>query len=216
MRGRPFVVSKSEVVPTTDTEHRQQRDSCSQLPSINTPTGERPRARWTCGSATTHLDFGVRTVERCLASSSKKKKTGRLDFCSGNHALMSHETAFVCERSVQHALVYVAASPRTECSKIEKSVGEARKTKPPTRWKQFKIPSVYMWAGQPQVRNMGPESSPAKLLNKPKHLPCNNPLQQNLKQAQRVTDTSRTELLDASHFCLASRFGSAMPPVCLH
>ena len=81
VRGRPFVVSKSEVVPTTDTErsaeppseHRLQRDSRSQLPSINTPTGERPRARWTCGSATTHLDFGVRTVERCLASSSKKR-----------------------------------------------------------------------------------------------------------------------------------------------
>ena len=129
MRGRLFVVSRSEVVPTTDTEraaeppseHRQQRDACSQLPSINTPTGERPRARWTCGSATTHLDFGVHTVERCLASFFfKKKKAGRLDFCSSNHALMSHETAFVCERSIQHALVHVAASPRTECSKIEK------------------------------------------------------------------------------------------------
>ena len=84
MRGLPSVVSKSEVVPTTDTERaaeppseqRPQRDSRSQLPSINTPTGERSRARWTCGSATTHLDFGVRTVKRCLASFSKKKKEG--------------------------------------------------------------------------------------------------------------------------------------------
>ena len=78
-----------------------------------------------------------------------------------------------------------------------------------------KIPSVFVWAGRPRVRNKSPESSPAKLLNKPKYVPLQESPATTSETSQKSHRHEPNMIACRAQFWSASRFGSAMPSVCL-